>query len=639
MSRFIIDEDAKNKILFEYKENNLSPGKIKEKLCLSASEYQIRECIKKQVGGEYSYKNKKKDVGELSSRVPKEEFINYYSNNSKEDTLEYFGLTNSEFISLKNLYNFEKSKEDILKVREKTAEKRYGVTNVFKADVVKQKSKDTCIEKYGCEYAVQSKDIKNKTKETIKDRYGSEENFYRLVREKSEATSLERYGEEYYSSTEECKNRIRKTNLDRYGYESVLQSQQIKEKAINTCQEKYGVPYSCMAKSIRAKIEKTCTERYGVKSPFESKEIRERAARSMTDKYGVDNPSKIDFVRDKLSTSSSKTNYDKWLSTYPEEYRNLYNDKDKSIEFLSTNDRMTFNELAERFSCSINSVIYWINKFNLNQYIKSEKSHYEDEIIQYIGEDICQRNTRSVLPGAEIDAYIKSFNLGIEFNGTYWHSNKNVEKDYHKKKSLLAEKNGIRLIHIYQYEWDNPEQQKKIKLLLDIALHRNSVKRIYARDCTVRQITNKEARQFNAKNHLQGHRNAQITYGLFYESTLVQLMSFTYDKKNEWWEIVRGCPGSNNIVVGGVGKLFKAFIVENHPKKIFSYCDFNKFDGTSYEKVGMKCIGYTGPDKKYVIRGNVYNRNPKKYKEYKENAEYIIWGAGSKKYLWESPEW
>ena len=30
---------------------------------------------------------------------------------------------------------------------------------------------------------------------------------------------------------------------------------------------------------------------------------------------------------------------------------------------------------------------------------------------------------------------------------------------------------------------------------------------------------------------------------------------------------------------------------------IFSYCDFNKFDGHGYEAIGMKYIGNTGPDK------------------------------------------
>lgn len=143
----------------------------------------------------------------------------------------------------------------------------------------------------------------------------------------------------------------------------------------------------------------------------------------------------------------------------------------------------------------------------------------------------------------------------------------------------------------------------KIKMLLNIALGRVNT-RIYARQCTVRQISNQEAAVLNNKIHLQGHRNAQVTYGLFYKNELVQLMSFSRTKYNRnlkeanAWEIIRGCPGSNNIVVGGVSRLLTHFIRDYKPTKIFSYCDFNKFDGKSYLAAGMYFTGYTGPDMK-----------------------------------------
>ena len=100
-----------------------------------------------------------------------------------------------------------------------------------------------------------------------------------------------------------------------------------------------------------------------------------------------------------------------------------------------------------------------------------------------------------------------------------------------------------------------------------------------------------------------------MTYGLFQKGELVQLMSFSKTKWNRNlkgdndWEIIRGCPGSNNIVVGGVSKLFKHFIREHDPDSVFSYCDFNKFDGKGYEAIGMRFIGYTGPDK-YLLLNN-----------------------------------
>ena len=101
------------------------------------------------------------------------------------------------------------------------------------------------------------------------------------------------------------------------------------------------------------------------------------------------------------------------------------------------------------------------------------------------------------------------------------------------------------------------------------------------------------------------------------------------------WEIIRGCPGSNNIVIGGVSRLFTHFIRDYKPTKVFSYCDFNKFSGTSYEAIGMHLIGYTGPDLKYKLQdGTVVSRSPKNYKYNNEHCAYRMFGAGSKKYEW-----
>ena len=57
----------------------------------------------------------------------------------------------------------------------------------------------------------------------------------------------------------------------------------------------------------------------------------------------------------------------------------------------------------------------------LENFIDSNKprSHYEDEIVEYIGKDICKTNVRDVLPGLELDIYVESKKVAIEFNGNY----------------------------------------------------------------------------------------------------------------------------------------------------------------------------------------------------------------------------
>ena len=354
----------------------------------------------------------------------------------------------------------------------------------------------------------------------------------------------------------------------------------------------------------------------------------------MLSNYGVENGFQLKKTLDKNLESVLNN------SDYSDKFKELFSDRDKAIEFLNSNS-YSYYELSTIFNAPYYTVQAWATRLEIKDYISFKfigKSHYEDDICEFLKSlnisNIC-RNEK-ILDGQEIDIYLPDFKIGIEFNGDFWHSDLYKDNNYHQQKSLIAQSKGIRLIHIYEHEWKDSNMKEKLKSLLRIATG-NVITKIAAKKCTVKQISNKEARVLNEQIHLQGHRNAQITYGLFYEGKLVQLMSFSKNRKYEW-EIIRGCPGSNNIVIGGVEKLFKHFIRDYSPKEIFSYCDFNKFNGKSYEKIGMTYIGLTTPDMKYLIKGKVVNRQPSRYKEIKSLIDARLYGAGSKKYLWVNPE-
>lgn len=458
-----------------------------------------------------------------------------------------------------------------------------------------------CIEKHGVENIAQSEHYKNRIKTRSK--------------------------EEVKKSTEKRKS----TNKERYGVEHVLQVDSINSKAKQTCIDRYGTANFAQSSYFRDTLHESNLEKYGVEHPMQLESFKEQYKQTCLDKYGVTNYSKTaTFKLDQLTAT---------LDGFEnEEFKLLFNDREASIKFLEATPRCTV-ELSEYFGISIPTVEGWLVRNNLKDYIIHKKSHYEDDI-KALFPNFKLHNRTALGNGQEIDLYDEEKKIGIEFNGTYWHSSINgVPKDYHLQKSKQAQSRGIRLIHIYEHEWNDETKRPIIESMIQIAIGQVP-KRIYARNCTVKAITNKDAKPFNDRYHLQGHRNAQVTYGLFYNNELVQLMSFSrtrYNKNlksNNEWEIIRGCPGSNNIVVGGVSKLFKHFITEHNPEKIFSYCDFNKFDGTSYEAIGMKFVGYTGPNKWWVINDTVVNRNPSEYKTLKQIATAELWGAGSKKYEW-----
>lgn len=160
-------------------------------------------------------------------------------------------------------------------------------------------------------------------------------------------------------------------------------------------------------------------------------------------------------------------------------------------------------------------------------------------------------------------------------------------------------------------------------------------KKIYARNCSIIELCNAAVKPFLTANHLQGARNAHVNLALIYNDEIVQVMTFSKHRKYEW-EIIRECCALNTVV-GGVSKLFHYFITKYNPSQVMSYCDFNKFSGSSYLKIGMNFDGYTGPDMKWLLPdGQVVNRNPRKNSELRQQALAQLWGAGSKRFIWRS---
>lgn len=61
-----------------------------------------------------------------------------------------------------------------------------------------------------------------------------------------------------------------------------------------------------------------------------------------------------------------------------------------------------------------------------------------------------------------IDIFIPDFNLGIEFNGDYWHSEAMIQNNYgissftfHKNRVENAAKHGIKLLYVWENDWEN----------------------------------------------------------------------------------------------------------------------------------------------------------------------------------------
>jgi hypothetical protein len=285
----------------------------------------------------------------------------------------------------------------------------------------------------------------------------------------------------------------------------------------------------------------------------------------------------------------------------------------------------TCSQIAEQLNTTQGTVSRWLAFHNIerrpsNSYERkiNKVSSEEQEIIDFISNVYSgeiKTSNRSILNGQELDIYLPEANLAIEYNGLYSHSYKPWEEreclikgpNYHLNKTLKCQEQSIQLIHIFSDEWNY--RQGIVKSILKSKLNLNN--KIYARKCSIVEISSVDKNSFLNANHIQGEDKSKIKLGLEYENNLVALMTFNKSRynKNHEWELVRFCNSKDTNVIGGFSKLLSNFRV-NYKGSIVSYADRRYSNGGVYSKNGFDLICVNKPGYYYVDRNflNRYNR-------------------------------
>lgn len=238
----------------------------------------------------------------------------------------------------------------------------------------------------------------------------------------------------------------------------------------------------------------------------------------------------------------------------------------------------------------------------------------EDEIKEFIKSlniNIIE-NSKQIISPLELDIFIPSHNLAIEFDGLYWHSEVYKDKNYHLNKTELCQSKNIRLIHIFEDEWLFKKEIVKSRLKNMLGLTPNKV---YGRKCVIKEVIPKEAKIFLENNHIQGNVNSKIRLGLYYNNELIGLMTFGGLRKNlgnksneNIYELFRFCNLSNYVIIGGADKLLKHFIKHYKPKEIISYADRRWSQGDLYNKLNFIFSHNTKPNYFYLVNDKRENR-------------------------------
>ena len=140
-------------------------------------------------------------------------------------------------------------------------------------------------------------------------------------------------------------------------------------------------------------------------------------------------------------------------------------------------------------------------------------------------------NDREILKPKELDIYIPSKNIAIEFNGLYWHSDSVLkDKNYHYNKWKASHDQGIQLITVWEDDW-----RDKRDIVVRMLKHKLGVSEdevVYARKCQVVVLPKQTAWKFLDDNHIQGHTFSSVYLGLTVGSELVAVMALTLNNKN-----------------------------------------------------------------------------------------------------------
>lgn len=237
---------------------------------------------------------------------------------------------------------------------------------------------------------------------------------------------------------------------------------------------------------------------------------------------------------------------------------------------------------------------------------KSQNDIY-DYCVKLLGPGKVVKNSRKEIYPYEIDIYIPSLKIGIEYNGILWHSDRFTEdNEYHLEKLNKCTEKGIKLIQVFEDEYVNSHDivLSKIKHIIGCDV---DTRKIYGRKCEVREIEKEISDEFLNRNHIQGSTNSSVYLGAFNGDKLIAVMDFKKENKPGKWELTRFASENGTVCCGVAGKLFTYFTRKYKPIEIKSFADrrwtVNATDNV-YTKLGFVFDGFLKPDYRYFKRSD-----------------------------------
>lgn len=329
----------------------------------------------------------------------------------------------------------------------------------------------------------------------------------------------------------------------------------------------------------------------------------------------------IDQIQRNTVVCSEKCRVEKSLKSQltKEVYTEWKNFRDNPERWIENHfeSKPTYSDISNTIGVSHSTVNMFMLSNGLDYLVDKYVSSVENEMRGFIssiynGEVIY--NDRQQIKPKELDIYVPEFHLGIECNPTVSHNsskvfagNETTPMSYHKMKTDMCEANSVKLLHVFGYQWTH--KQEIVKSMIRNALKCN-VRKIYARNCVVKDVPYNDCKEFLDSNHIQGNVSSKWRFGLYLDDKLVSVMTFGRSRntigssKNEdlsdSLELLRFCSVLNTTVVGGASKLFKHAVQTLNPSRIRSFSHRAHTSGGIYPILGFEMIRMSEPGYMWV---------------------------------------
>ena len=568
-------------------------------------------------------------------------------------------------ISETKLNYTEDRKNEIRKKRLDTVKEKYGDSL---GDLISR----GVMEKYGVKNVTQVKEIAEKVKQSNIRNHGGVGFASETVREKINETCIERYGDAHYTNMEKRK----KTNIEKYGDEFPIRSEIVKDKIRNTNLERYGVEVAVKNEDVRKRLSESVKRYKNKNTTLQHDDIIEVRENTFVVKcnddcvcggsyeipkhiyfqrnaVGVDKCVVRNPIRVKGEMENGFVNYVR--SIYDGEIvihnRKILSGKEIDLYLPGLNIGFEFNGdywhhnplfskynddgAAESWTHDMEKQHYaFLAGISLYQIWEFEWTEYTEETKLYL-KKIIDGKIQKQYPYDKLRVFIDELggfvetsfgvfetdNVIVRYSEGFYCGRNAIDKEWFINSSK-------RVIYVYDFEINDERKFSVIQSLIRHAVGKTE-RRLFARKCELHEIDNKTAKPFLDENSLFGHRNANVTLGLYYEGELIMVYSFGHNfyGRKKRIEVIRVCTKKNTVVVGGSSKCLK-YYVDSHRDEIEKYgmvfyvdkihqdgrlLDYFKFVRHSYGFMNYWNMDYDDGDMKGE-RGTAFNRMPSKHK-------------------------